>query len=39
MFFRAPCRWGYLADDELYANRGGYQIEVLMDMLRALKPL
>lgn len=30
-------RWGYLADDDLYAVHGGYQIEVLMAMINALK--
>ena len=29
--------WGYLGDDELYAVHGGYQIEVLMAMVNALK--
>lgn len=29
--------WGYLADDDLYASRGGYQIEVLVDMIKSLQ--
>lgn len=29
--------WGYLADDELYANHGSFQMEVIMNMMNSLK--